>query len=279
MSNVNQLVSQDLGSGFPQGLKQRIAPFSGNQNLGINNLISSGQSALGRANAITPGAQSLANLGASTVGGFAGGSLGSAPNAALSSIAGGGQMNPYLGSYFNALATPLTQQYQLATNPALMAEAQQAGAFNSPGFAQEQGYAQAGLGQSLSSLGAQLAAPMYTQSMQDQTQAALGLQQNNQFNAGQQLAAAQGMPAAVQGLYQPANSLASLGQSVGSAQYGAGSAQQQQAQNILNAQRGNTAQQINYPFALLSQLGGALGQAALGGGTTVATGPAQGGGK
>lgn len=208
---------------MPQGLNQQVAPFSPAQlqamQMGILN---------------TPGAQSLANTGAGTQGLYAsGGMLGP---------------NPFLNSYFNQAAGQDVMNYRLATQPALAAQFQQAGAFNSPGFNQAQGLAQYGLGQSLATLGANIYEPAY------------------QFESGQALNAAQNAGQGISQLYQPMQAL-----------FGIGSAQQQQGQNILNTNYGNAVQAANWPFALLSQLGGALGQGAMGGGRVVSQGPMPGG--
>lgn len=224
VGDVGAFVNQDLAGGYPQGLNQQVAPFSGFQNTALSNI-----------GALTPLAQTYAQQGANTNALYAsGGMLGP---------------NPYLNQYYNQAATQDVNQYKFASQPSLQAQFQQAGAFNSPGFREAQGQLQYGLGQSLGTLGANIYEPAY------------------QFESGQRLNAAQNMPGAVAGLYQPQQTL-----------YGAGSAQQQQYQNQLNANRTNTAQQLNYPFAILSQLGSALGQGALGGGTTTTTGPASGGG-
>lgn len=210
---------------YPTALNQQVAPFSAAQNQAMQ---------LGQAQ--TGGAQSLADIGAGTQGLYAGGGM-LGPN-------------PFLNQYYNQAATQLSNQYKYATDPALMAQAQQAGAFNSAGFQQAQDLAQYGLGQSLATLGANIYEPAY------------------QFESGQALNAAQNVGTGIAGLYQPAQNL-----------YGIGAAQQQQQQNVLNAATANAQQQVNWPFNLLSQFGGALGQAGMGGGRTVSTGPAQGGGK
>lgn len=313
MANVGSQVTQDLQSGYPSGLNQQVAPFTPGQRSALGQGQGLYQNVLRDAYGVGPQAQSLANQGASTLGQFASGGLmesqplqvsgGAAPvNANLNAYASGQMMgpNPYLNSYYNQAALPLVSNYQSATAPMLAAQFQQAGAFNSPGYNQASGLAQQGLGQSLATLGANIYEPAYQQESANRLAAAQSIQQNamqgaslglqgqianqganqqaQEFGLGQRFAAAQGMPGAVQGLYQPATSLAGLGSSAISGMYGLGSAQQQQQQNQLNASRSNTAQAINYPFALLSQLGGALGQAALGGGTTTAVGPAPGGG-
>lgn len=210
---------------YPSGINQQVAPFSGVQNQAMQ---------LGQSQ--TPGAQSLADVGAGTQGLYAGGGM-LGPN-------------PFLNQYYNQAANQVGQQYTYATDPALMAQAQQAGAFDSSGFTQAQGLAQYGLGQSLATLGANVYEPAY------------------QFESGQALNAAQNVGTGIAGLYQPSQNL-----------YNIGSAQQQQQQNVLNAGTANAQQQANWPFNLLSNFGGALGQAGMGGGRTVSTGPAQSGGK
>lgn len=210
---------------YPSGINQQVAPFSANQQNAIN---------LGASQ--TPGAQSLANVGAGTQGLYAGGGM-LGPN-------------PFLNQYYNQAAQQVGNQYQYATDPALMAQAQQAGAFDSSGFQQAQGLAQYGLGQSLATLGANIYEPAY------------------QFESGQALNAAQNVGQGIAGLYQPSQNL-----------YGIGAAQQQQQQNQFNAATANAQQQVNWPFNLLANFGGALGQAGMGGGRTVSTGPAMSGGK
>jgi hypothetical protein len=222
---ANQVMPNGQLQSMPQGLNYQTAPFSAMQNSALSNIGN-----------LTGTAQGLSNIGAMSNANFAAGNQ-AGPN-------------PVLGQYFNSMATPLTSQYNLATQPALNAEFQQAGAFNSNGFNQAQGLAQQGLGQSLASLGTGIAVPAYEQGQQLQLQAA------------------QGTPAAVQGLYAPSQNL-----------YQAGSAQQQQQQNVLNTGQQNAAQQANWPFQLLQQLGGALGQASGGGGNTLSLGSPAGGGK
>ncbi len=186
---------------------------------------------------VSGAAQSLANLGAGTQGMYA----------------AGGMMgpNPYLNQYYNQAANQDMQNYMLSTQPALQAQFQRAGAMDSSGFNEAQGLSQYGLGQSLATLGANIYEPAY------------------QFESGQMLNAAQGMPGAIQGLYAPGQNL-----------YNIGAAQQQQQQNQYNVATQNAQQQANWPFNMLSQMGGALGQAGMGAGNTISTGPpAQSGGK
>jgi len=266
---VYDLVQGLLGAGYPSGLNQQVAPFGGAQTGALSNIA-----------ALTPAAQNYANQGVQGIAALtnpsAYGGIYSVPQGTLQSYAHGDMMgpNPYLNQYYNQAATQATNQYLYGTQPSLQAQFQQAGAFNSPGFAQAQGQAQYGLGQSLATLGANIYEPAYQFESGQRLSAANALQQNRQFNAGQnlagigaQLSAAEALPGSIASLYAPSQAL-----------YGAGSAQQQQAQNLLNANRTNAGQQLNFPFALLSQLGAALGQANLGAGTTTATGPASTGG-
>jgi hypothetical protein len=289
----------NLAQGVPSGLNQQVAGFTPAQNAALsfgsafypyayNQAQFLTPQVLGLAGGATGPATSLANQGASTIGGFASGALGSPLNPTLNAFQSGAYTgpNPYLSQYYNQAAGNLTNQYALATQPALAAQFQQAGAFNSPGYNQAQGYAQYGLGQSLGTLGANIYEPAYQQGMANQLAAAQAAQQNTQFNTGNQLnAAISGIPSAISSLYQPASNLSNLGYGaigqLGAAGnqalqglYGVGSAQQQQEQNVLNAAQANAAQGVNWPYAILAQLGGALGQASLGGGQTTSTGPA-----
>jgi hypothetical protein len=219
------------GSGYPgmtpynTALNQQVAGFTDPQ-----------MQAMQLGQDVTGNAQSLADLGAASQGAFASGAF-TGPN-------------PYLNDYYNQAATQLSNQYQYGTAPSRMAEAQQAGAFNSSGFQQQQGLDQYGLGQGLATLGAGIYEPAYQQGMA------------NQLNA------AENMGQSLQNLYAPSQQL-----------YNIGAAQQQQQQNVFNANTQNAAQQANWPFSLLSQFGGALGQAGMGGGTSISTGPASSGGK
>lgn len=295
-------VSTDLGQGYPSGLNQQVAPFTPDQMQAMQMGQGFYPGIMGMAQALTPQAQGLTDLGASQMARFSQGglmpswsSVSGGPGAVdpnLQAYASGKMMapNPYLNQYYNQAALNDTSQFKLATDPALMAQAQQAGAFNSSGFAQEQGLAQQGLGQSLATLGANIYEPAYQQESANRLAAAQGLEQNNmlgaqlglqgqmanqstglnaqEFGLGQRFSAAQGLPGMAQAMYAPLQAEAQLGSGAISGLYGIGGMQQQQQQNMYNAAQANAAQQLNYPFAILSQLGGALGQAAMGGGTS-----------
>lgn len=207
---------------MPAGLNQQVAPFTNYQTTGLQ--LGAGQ---------TGAAQNLANTGANTIGNYAsGGMLGP---------------NPYLNSYYNSAALPLAQQFAYSTDPALMAQAQQAGAFNSSGFQQAQGLQQDALAQGLGTLGANIYEPAYQQ------------ESSNMLNA------AENTGTGISNLYAPSTQL-----------YNLGSAEQQQNQNVLNTNYQNAVTQANWPFNLLSQLGSALGQATGGAGRSVSVGPSPG---
>lgn len=295
-------VQNDLNQGPPPNLYTQVAPFNPFQTQGLNFIgntlpglyngaAPSLQNAYSSAAGYLPAAQQAANVGANQLETFARGGNQTPNNPTLQAFANGqfAGPNPYLNQYYNQAANQLTQQYQLGTQPALMAEFQQAGAFNSPGFNQAQGLAQSQFGNSLATLGADIYEPAYQQGMQNMLTAGQGLQQNAQFNTGNQLAAAQGLPAAAAGMFAPGQALAGLaGQTYGNLYnfanqtgqglYNAGAGFQQQQQNLNNALQSNAALSTNWPFALLGQLGAGLGVAGMGQGQSIATGNNGGGG-
>lgn len=295
-------VQNDLRQGPPANLYTQVAPFNPYQIQGLNftgqtlpGLYSGANSALlggyGQAQSYLPAAQQAANVGANQLETFARGGNQTPNNPTLSAFANGQFVgpNPYLNQYYNQAANQLTNQYQLGTQPALMAEFQQAGAFNSPGFNQAQGLAQSQYGNSLATLGADIYEPAYQQGMQNMLSAGQSLQQNAQFNTGNQLNAAQGLPAASASILAPGQQMAGLaGQTYGNLYgfanqtgqglYNAGAGFQQQQQNLNNALQSNAALSTNWPFALLGQLGAGLGTAAMGQGQSIATGNNSGGG-
>ena len=209
---------------MPSGLTQQVAPFTAMQN-----------SALQGINQITPQAMNLTGLGANTQAQFASGQM---------------QNNPYLNSYYNQAATQLTNQYQNATQPGIIATGEQTGSLGGTGYQNATQQAQYGLGQGLGTLGANMYEPAYAQGQQLQLQAA------------------QGLPSAAMSLYGPL-----------AAQYGAGSAQQAQNQNVLNTGYSNAVAKAQYPYAQLSEYGQGVGMALGSGGTTFANQPVVGGGK
>lgn len=219
----NQVMPGGNLASYNPSLNQTVAPFTSAQNYGLNlGLSQTGQ------------AQNLANTGANTTGNFANGNMLYA------------NANPYTSSYMQQADQPTALNYALSTEPSLMAQYQQAGAFNSSGFNQAQGLAQYGLGQALASTNTGIA--------------------NNAYNTALPLtynAATSGVGQAQTNLYQPATQA-----------YNIGATQQQQQQNVNNAATTNAQQQANWPFSLLQQLGSGLGLASGGGGITTTTGPA-----
>lgn len=156
--------------------------------------------------------------------------------------------NPYLAAYTNAAAQPTVTNYLNATAPSTIANAEQTGSFGGTGYMAAVGQNEQNLGNTLANLGANIYEPAYQQGQQ------------NQLTAGQAL------PAAAQSLYAPYQ-----------AQYGAGAAQQAQTQAGLNTGQQNAQLQAQWPFALLSEYGQALGMGLGSGGTTIGTQPTVGG--
>lgn len=220
---LQQLQNQVLPGGkiapYPTGINQNVAPFSPDQ-----------MAALGLGTSLTPQAQSLADLSSFANSYYASG------------LANNPQTNPNLLAYANAAMIPYTQNYLQATQPSLLAQAEQSGTVNSSGYNQAIANAQNQYAQGAASLLANIYEPAY------------------QLGTQEQMSAIQGMPAQVAGLYQPTQAL-----------YGLGSAQQQQQQNVLNAATQNAMQKANWPFNLLNILGQGLGLAAGGGGNTIST--------
>jgi len=269
-----------MSGGYPSWLNYQTAAFQPGQTEAFNLGSQLYPGVYNSAQGLYPAAQGLANQGAGTQAAFASGSM-MPSNATLNAYSSGQMMgpNPYLNQYYNQAATQLGNQYQYATQPALQAQFQQAGAFNSPNFNQAQGQAQYGLGQGLGTLGANIYEPAYQFESGNRFAAAQSQLGGQEFGLGQQLNAGQNLQTAASGLYQPLNAMSTLGSSALSGLYGIGSAQQQQLQNTMNVNQTNAANAVNWPFTLLSQLGSALGQANLGGGQTLSTGPAISGGK
>lgn len=294
MKSLYGNVQQNLNQGPPSALFSQVAPFTPFQNAGLGfagsalqGLYPYGQTAGNLAMGATPQATGLANTGASTLTNFATGGINSPLNSTISDFASGKYLNPnpYMNAYYNAAAMPMVSNYMYGTQPSLQAQFEQAGAFNSPGFSQAQGLAQQNLAQGLGTLGANIAYPAYQQGMEQMLQAGGMAQQNSQFNVGNQLQAAGMIPNMIGAMYQPAYNLAGMGSNllglfggIGQGLYGAGSAQQQQMQNILNAGQSNAAMGVNWPFAMLGQLGAALGTAGMGGGMSRSFGSSGGGG-
>lgn len=169
---------------------------------------------------------------------------GAGANTVASFASGAQQNNPYLDATFNQAATGLTNQYNTGTAPAAMAQAEQSGSFGGTGMNNAMTQNAYGYGQGLATLGANIYEPAYAQGQQNQ------------------LAAAQALPASAMALYNPLQ-----------AQYGAGAAQQNQNQTVLNTNYTNAAAQAQWPFTMLSELGSAFGATAGAGGTSVGIQP------
>ncbi len=174
--------------------------------------------------------------------------IGASDVAGFASGANAGPNNPYLAAYNNAAAQPLVTNYLNATAPSTIANAEQTGSFGGTGYNAAVGQNEQNLGNSLANLGANIYEPAYQQGQQ------------LQFQAGQQI------PASAASLYAPYQ-----------AQYGAGAAQQAQTQAGLNTSQQNAQLQAQWPFALLSEYGQALGMGLGSGGTTIGTQPVVGG--
>ena len=149
------------------------------------------------------------------------------------------QTNPFLDATFNAAAQGLVNQYQIATAPSTMAAAQHAGQMGSTAFDQQRQFDQYGLGQNLQNLAANIYGTNYS---------------NERAN---QLAQINQLPTTLSAMTAPQTTL-----------LGVGSLQQQQAQTGLDTATQNAINQFQFPFNLLSGLGGAIGQAGGGAGTS-----------
>lgn len=152
------------------------------------------------------------------------------------------QTNPYLDATYQAAARPMTQAYQFATAPSLMASAQHAGQMGGSAYNEQELLNQYGLGQNLSDLAANIYGGNYQQ------------------ERGRQVGAQAYLPGTTSNLYQPSQAL-----------LGAGAYQQQQNQAGNDIGFENALRRVEYPFALLSGFGGALGQAGGGTGSSTAT--------
>ena len=210
---------------MPPGQNYSVAPFSPYQNQALSDI-----------GGVTPLAGALGGAGAGMLGDTLSGKY---LNPAT---------NPYLTATFNEASKGLTDQYQLATAPSLMAEGQQAagggpGALQGSGFQQQQWENQYGLGQNIQNLGTNIFGGNYQQERQ------------NQLGALGQLGATQGA------LYAPAQQL-----------FNAGANQQGQQQNVLNTGTQNAIRQGQYPWSLLGQFGGLFSQLAGGSSSTVQSG-------
>lgn len=214
----------DNGHGYeqpqaPSDLYQQVAGFDPAQILGMNYLTN--QAAGGQAD--------LANAGSSQL------------QQTLAGMYMNPESNPYLENTYQAAARGLTNEYQMATAPSLLAQAQQYGVAGGSANDMQRQYQQFQLGQSLSDL----AANIYGGNYQNE--------RNRQAQAVGQVGAAQG-------------ALASPGQTL----LGVGTLGQGQTQAELDASTANAALREEYPYKKLSYLANLLGAATTGGGQVTA---------
>ena len=212
-----------------------------------------GQGMPGNLNRQTAGFTGAQNKGMSSLMGAAGqggplqGLSGSANNLAMNTMNGqylNPSSNPQLQNYFNAAAQPMAAQYQTSTAPSTMAASQQAGMMNSNAGADARLMNQYSLGNNLQSLAANIYEPAY------------------QFERGQQTNMASMLPSLQQGSLLP-----------GQTQFGVGAVQQQQQQQGMNTNIQNALSQFQFPYQLLSQLGGSIGPATGGASNVTSTSP------
>ena len=145
--------------------------------------------------------------------------------------------NPYLNATYDQAAGKVAQQYSTAIAPGLAAGAQRAGQFGSSAMNEAMLMSQGQLGSTLNDLATNIYGGNYQQ------------------ERGRQLGALQMMPQTMQAAYLPSQAL-----------MGVGAQKQEQTQAELDAAYANAIAKSEYPFALLSGFGSALGQAGPGGG-------------
>jgi len=151
------------------------------------------------------------------------------------------ESNPYLQSTYNAAADAMTNQYQQAIAPSLMAQAQQGGVMGGSGMQEQQAYNQFNLGQNLSDLASKIYGGNYAAERGNQL-AGLGM-----VGAGQQAISAPGQQL-----------------------LGVGALGQGQTQAGMDVATQNAQLRQEYPYKQLSYLGNLLGTATTGGGSVTA---------
>ena len=154
--------------------------------------------------------------------------------------------NPYLQDYYNAAALPMTQDYQQAIAPNIVAEAVRSGGIGGSGEQANFANAQSSLAQGLGTLGANIYEPAYVAERQ--------LQQGADQNA----------PNMAAGQFVPSQELMQSGQTG-----------QQQAQNVLNTGFQNLNTRALWPYQEMQMAGGAIPTAVGGAGNQVTVGPSQ----
>lgn len=147
--------------------------------------------------------------------------------------------NPYINAVYSAAARQVTDNYQNAVAPGIMAAAQKSGNFGGSAMDEAMAHSRYGLGENLNNLATSIYGGNYQQERDRQMQA-MGMS-----------------PQMMQQLYAPGQNLLGLG-----------AMQQGQEQQELDVDYMNALNETQYPFELLSGFGGALGQAGMGAGTS-----------
>jgi len=208
----------------PGDLNQQLAGFNPAQEAAMGNTIG-----------MTGGMQDYANLGLGQSG------------LTLAGAYLNPESNPYIEATYNKAARSLTDNYQNAVAPSIMAAAQKSGNFGGSAFDEAMAYSRYGLGENLGNLATSIYGGNYASERDRQLQT-LGI-----------------MPQTLQAGYMPQQQL-----------LGIGSLEQQQEQAGYDTDYTNALNRFQFPFELLSGFGGALGQA--GSGTGRSTTSAGGGG-
>lgn len=198
----------------PEGLDQQVAEFNPTQ-----------EAAMGNITGMTGGMQNYANLGlgqsAATIGG-----------AYLNP-----ETNPYIDATYDKAARAMTDQYQTAIAPSLMASAQQSGNFGGSAMNEIMAMSRYDLGENLGNLATSIYGGNYASERDRQLQT---------LNM---------LPNTLQAGYMPQQTA-----------LGIGAMEQGQEQQVLDTDYTNALSQTQFPFEILSGYGGALGQAGMGSG-------------
>lgn len=202
--------------GMPGDLTMQNAGFTPEQLAAFQNMAG-----------MTGGAQALANTGGMNAGATLGGAY-------LHP-----ESNPYLSGTYDAAARKMTDAYQSAVAPGIMASAQRQGQFGSSAMEELMAMSRYDLGENLGNLGTSIYGGNYA------------AERDRQIQTMSQL------PNTINSLYAPQTYLA-----------GVGAQQQEQQQAEFDTSYTNAANAAEWPFNILSGFGAALGQAAGGGGTS-----------
>lgn len=152
------------------------------------------------------------------------------------------ETNPYLKATYEAAAEPMTAAYQYATAPGTMAAAQRSGQMGGSAYTELAALDRYNLGRNLS----ELATDIYGG--------------NYERERARQSGAQAFIPQSMASLYSPASNL-----------LGVGAYRQEQGQLQRDVNFANALRRAEYPFAVLSGFGGALGQAGQGTGSSTST--------